>query len=274
MVSINSTANSAVLANLRQINNDIATSQMRIGTGKRVNSAADDASAWKMAQTIRSDMKAQSNLATGIARSKGRADAAIKAIDSIVTLVGKIKEVADGVTTSNADAAGITVATNKVTALEAQIASVLSGAGFDGDNWLNTATATKTTTIGINSGAPATVAVSTIDISLAASYTAVTGAATTTVAEFGTLSGLITTLVDTLSGYQGTLSTFSESLGIQQDFQTAMKSVRETALSNLVDADLTEENAKISALQTQQALAYQALSIGNAASQNILRLFQ
>ena len=49
---------------------------------------------------------------------------------------------------------------------------------------------------------------------------------------------------------------------------------RRSALSSLLDADLTEESAKITALQTQQQLAYQALAITNSSAQNVLRLFQ
>jgi flagellin len=37
---------------------------------------------------------------------------------------------------------------------------------------------------------------------------------------------------------------------------------------------MEEESAKLSALQTQQQLAVQSLSIANSSGQNILRLFQ
>jgi len=42
----------------------------------------------------------------------------------------------------------------------------------------------------------------------------------------------------------------------------------------LVDADIEEESTKLKALQTQQQLAVQALSIADSSSQNVLSLFR
>jgi flagellin len=42
----------------------------------------------------------------------------------------------------------------------------------------------------------------------------------------------------------------------------------------LVDADMSEESTKLQALQTQQQLGIQALSIANSNSQSILSLFR
>ena len=45
-------------------------------------------------------------------------------------------------------------------------------------------------------------------------------------------------------------------------------------VSKLVDADMNEESTKLKALQTQQQLGIQALSIANSNAQNILSLFR
>ena len=42
----------------------------------------------------------------------------------------------------------------------------------------------------------------------------------------------------------------------------------------LVDADMNQESTRLQALQVQQQLGIQALSIANSSSQSILRLFQ
>lgn len=54
---------------------------------------------------------------------------------------------------------------------------------------------------------------------------------------------------------------------------TLMKS-NDRAIGTLVDADIEEESTKLKALQTQQQLAVQTLSIANSASQNVLSLFR
>ena len=45
-------------------------------------------------------------------------------------------------------------------------------------------------------------------------------------------------------------------------------------VGNLVDADLSKESARLQALQVQQQLGVQALSIANSGPQMILSLFQ
>lgn len=45
-------------------------------------------------------------------------------------------------------------------------------------------------------------------------------------------------------------------------------------ISQLVDADLNEESAKLKSLQTQEQLAIQALGLANRYSQNILSMFE
>ena len=45
-------------------------------------------------------------------------------------------------------------------------------------------------------------------------------------------------------------------------------------VGTLVDADMNEESTKLQALQVQQQLGIQALSIANSSSQSILKLFQ
>ena len=50
--------------------------------------------------------------------------------------------------------------------------------------------------------------------------------------------------------------------------------VIDKGVGRLVDADMNEESTRLKALQTQQQLGIQALSIANSNSQNILSLFR
>ena len=45
-------------------------------------------------------------------------------------------------------------------------------------------------------------------------------------------------------------------------------------VGTLVDADMNQESTKLQALQVQQQLGIQALSIANSSSQSIMKLFQ
>jgi flagellin len=274
MYGINTSVNTSVLASLRQINSDISATQTRIGTGKKINSASDNAAVWSTSQSIKSDLKAQEGLTSGIAVAKGKADTAVAAIDTIVNLLGQIKTIA--ASTAANPPSSYTAVTNQVTALKAQITAAVAGAKFQGINLLSDADGTLAATIGVAGGTAQTVSVTTIrqddtadTLGVFNAIGTITDAATAT-----TLSTGVDTAVAALGAYQASLSTFSTALGIQADFQKTLSGIRQNALSELLDADLTEESAKVTALQTQQQLAYQALSIGNSSSQNILRLFQ
>ena len=60
----------------------------------------------------------------------------------------------------------------------------------------------------------------------------------------------------------------------QQTFLNALMDANDRAVGALIDANMEEESTKLRALQTQQQLAVQSLSIANAGASNVLRLFQ
>ena len=60
----------------------------------------------------------------------------------------------------------------------------------------------------------------------------------------------------------------------QKTFVDTLMKANDRTIGTLVDADIEEESTKLKALQTQQQLAVQSLSIANSSSQNILSLFR
>ncbi|MGI9479653.1 MAG: flagellin [Hyphomicrobiaceae bacterium] len=61
---------------------------------------------------------------------------------------------------------------------------------------------------------------------------------------------------------------------LQKDFTSSLMASIERGISSLIDADMNEESTRLQALQVQQQLGIQALSIANSSSQNILALFR
>ena len=60
----------------------------------------------------------------------------------------------------------------------------------------------------------------------------------------------------------------------QKSFIDTLMKANDRTIGTLVDADIEEESTKLKALQTQQQLGVQALSIANSSSQNIMSLFR
>lgn len=60
----------------------------------------------------------------------------------------------------------------------------------------------------------------------------------------------------------------------QKSFISALSDAVDRGIGTLVDADMNKESARLSALQVQQQLGVQALSIANASNQSIQQLFR
>ena len=70
------------------------------------------------------------------------------------------------------------------------------------------------------------------------------------------------------------LGAINKRISMQEDFVSNLMDSIDKGIGRLVDADMSEESTKLKALQTQQQLGIQSLSIANTNSQNILSLFQ
>jgi len=71
-----------------------------------------------------------------------------------------------------------------------------------------------------------------------------------------------------------TIGSMSTLLKSQQEFTQQLMDINTSSIGSLVDANIEEESTKLKALQTQQQLGIQSLSIANASSQNVLSLFR
>ncbi len=91
------------------------------------------------------------------------------------------------------------------------------------------------------------------------------------------LEGMIMAVDSTLKSMTDTAATLgavNARIANQNEFVKSLTDVIDKGVGRLVDADMNEESTKLKALQTQQQLGIQALSIANSNSQNILSLFR
>lgn len=86
----------------------------------------------------------------------------------------------------------------------------------------------------------------------------------------GNIEGLLQTSIDAAASFGSAQSR----IDIQKDFVSELSDSLKAGIGTLVDADMEEASARLQALQVQQQLATQALSIANQAPQSILSLFR
>jgi flagellin len=111
-----------------------------------------------------------------------------------------------------------------------------------------------------NAGSGGLGALSSIDVSTAA------GAATA----LGNIEAMLQTSIDAAAEFGSTQTR----IDIQSEFVGKLTDSLRAGIGTLVDADMEETSARLQALQVQQQLGVQALSIANQAPQSILSLFR
>jgi flagellin len=84
----------------------------------------------------------------------------------------------------------------------------------------------------------------------------------------------VDTMLSNLTDSAATLGSINMRIEMQDDFVSTLMDVIDKGIGRLVDADMNEESTRLKALQTQQQLGIQALSIANSNAENILQLFK
>ncbi len=77
-----------------------------------------------------------------------------------------------------------------------------------------------------------------------------------------------------LTNAGSTLGAAQKRVELQSEFALALRDAIATGIGRLVDADMNEASTRLKALQTQEQLAVQSLSIANGNAENIVQLFR
>lgn len=241
---------------------DLSTRAGAAGTGTDIAAAAftvSGAAAAALGSTA--TLTVVGDVATA-ARSANRVLAGDSyAIGGLTGVTGAVRYVARDGDSVNDIAAGLAERINLQAAADGiQLTATVSGAAITLTNNTGAAvTATGTlTTGGTTSGGLETLSL--IDVSTEDGATAALSA----------IEGLIQTTVSA----QAALGTSENRIEIQNEFMGKLIDSFKSGIGSLVDSNLEEAAARLQALQVQQQLGTQALSIANQAPQSILALFR
>ncbi|MBB4573497.1 flagellin [Rhizobium sp. MC63] len=291
----------AALQTLRGINDGLEATQNRVSSGYRVEKASDNAAYWSIATTMRSDNKALSAVSDALGLGAAKVDTAYSAMDSAIDVISEIKAKIVAATEKGVDK---TKVQEEIGQLQQQLLSIAQSASFSGENWVAGADGTKSVVSTFVRDGNGNVSVKTTDYILDTSSTGNVLFGMTSTGTIETSSGIIGTSYGTIGSiYSMDISTFgsaeismaltsieagleamtkaasqlgsiSTRIELQENFVGALSDSIDSGVGRLVDADMEEESSKLTALQTQQQLAIQSLSIANSSAQNILTLFR
>ncbi|RZJ29846.1 MAG: flagellin [Brevundimonas sp.] len=262
------------LQNLSNTNSRLADVQGRVSTGLKVQGAKDNAAIWAIAQTQRADVGALGAVKQSLDRATSIADVALSAGESVSDLLNQLKEKVTAAKDSSLKTQSRQLLDADFKALMKAIKSAIDNASFDGGNILNGSLTTGIKFLA-NADASAFVTLSSknlslggsiLELSLSDSLLTLTGA-----------TNALTKLDDSitqLNAALGEIGAQAKQIEAHNTFVSKLIDTLESGIGNLVDADLAKESARLQALQVQQQLGAQSLSIANQAPQIILSLFQ
>jgi flagellin len=265
------------LLQLQQTANLIDQTQVRLSTGKRVNSALDNAINFFTAQGL--DNRA--NDLSGLLDSMSNAINTIQAANNGISAITKLVQSAQALTSQAKQTTDTTTRGNLASQFDAlltQIGQLAGDAGFNGVNLLGG----DNLTVNFNEDATSSTSINGVDytnanatplgIANSVNWNAANTAAGD--ANIATAAANLTAALTTLRSESQTLGASLSTVQIRQDFTKATINTLQTGSADLTLADSNEEGANLLALQTRQQLSTTALSLAAQADQNVLRLFQ
>ena len=306
---LTNTSAMTALQNLAATQKSLTTTQSQISSGLRVATASDNAAYWSIATTMKSDTGALSAVTDALNLGSSVVGTATAALNSTITLLNKMKD--DVVTAQTSGTDPLQVQTD-ISAQQASLINIMASASFNGVNLLDGSSPSATVVSSFSRNASGT-SVGTINIdtsgialtstggpggllgtSLGVSSASGTGGAagtaagglyasdsilaftisgSTTATDLTALSTAIDAAITNVTKAGASLGAYKTNIDNQSSFVSSLSDAITSGVGSLVDADMNVASTRLQALQTQQQLGIQSLSIANQNSQLILKLF-
>ncbi|MDL2404857.1 flagellin [Rhizobium calliandrae] len=292
----------AALQTLRGISSNLQSTQNAVSSGLRISKASDNAAYWSIATTMKSDNSAIGAVSDALGLGAAKVDTATTAVTSALDIVSQIKSKLVTAMEGSVDKGQVQ---EEIGQLQQQLESVAQSASFNGENWVVAASGDSASVVSsFIRGTNGTVSVSTTSYKFDSSATgnvlfgSNAGTIQTTSGILGTVDStvgasvfslnitgmtggqissalnMVQTALNSMTSMGSRLGSISTRIDLQTTFASSLSNAIQSGVGKLVDANMEAESSKLSALQTQQQLAVQSLSIANSSTQNILSLFR
>ena len=299
---ITNSAAMTALQSLTQTMKGLETTQNRISTGYRVSTAADNAAYWSIATIMRSDHSALSTVQDALNLGASTIDVAYTGLKGAIDVTSQIKTKLVAAAQPGVDRTKIQA---EVSQLQKQLTSISNSAVFSGQNWLSVDSsaasynATKSIVGSYQHDGAGVVSISTIDLDIStvslldangnigildgngangnSVLTLDISALTDAPADLVTLTEMtedVDEAIAKMTSAGSDLGSVKSRVGLQQSFVKNLMDSIDKGIGALIDADMNAESTRLQALQVQQQLGVQALSIANQSAQSILSLFR
>lgn len=254
---------------LTNINQKIGMHQLRLATGKKINSASEDPAGYQLARSLETRKRGLEAALQNVSQAKNVMNVAEGGYQNIMDILQTIKEKATQAADTALSSTQRSSIHDQMTALMTEIDEIVSETTFNGDSLIDGG---YTGAFHTGEGANDELSVSLGDADSAAlsinslSLTTASGAS----AAITTASSAIDTLasrIQDVGEYKVRLASKERTLSVAITNADATRSVIE-------DADFAKEQMEVLKLQILQQTAVSSLSQANSAPQVVLSLFR
>lgn len=275
------TNNSAMVAlqTLKGINSNLAKTQDQIATGKDIASAKDGSAIWSISKVMESDVAGFDAVSKSLSLGESTVAVASAGAEKIVEIFKEMKQLAVSANSENVDFDKI----NKdIVSRAEQITSIIGAAQFNGANLLasdvdgngGTSVSVISSLDRVGSAVPTPSQITVDSVDFEANLDMSTLTVITDVTTAATALADIEAFLVTATNGAADLGASAAQIKGQNEFISKLTDAMKSGIGSLVDADMEEASARLQALQTQQQLGVQALSIANQAPQTLMSLFR
>ena len=261
---------------LSQNQSSLATSMQRLSSGMRVNTAADDAAGLAISQRMTTQVRGMNvairNANDGISLAQ-TADGALASVGSSLQRMRELAVQAQNSTNSGSDKDSLN---QEFQQLGAEIGRVLGGTSFNGAAILGGSAGSLTFQVGANTTANDTISITTSNMSIDPSITAVTGGKIdSTVASGTALNAVINNIDAAINDVNSQRAIFGATQNrfsaVITNLQTSVEN-QSAASSRITDADFAAETANMSRAQILQQAGTAMVAQANQLPQQVLKL--
>lgn len=244
---------------LNAINQQLGVRQLRLATGKRINSVADDPSGYTIAKQMEARARVLGAAVNNIGDAKNMANTAEQALQTVRDLLTTVKEkvaaAGDPVADKNALA-------NDVNQLTTEINDIITKTDFNGTQLFNSATFSAKFQVGAGT-------TDTVDLTWSASFASIASLTSTTIGGYS-----VDTQVSTVETALQTMGSLISRMDAKESNLNVAITNTQAAQSRIFDADIAKEQLEATKLSILQQTAVTQLAAANSSNQVFLTLFR
>jgi len=274
MVLAISTNTGALMASAAaaSVNKDMETSMERLSTGKRINSASDDAAGVAIASRLSSEIRGTNMAIRNALDGQALIDTAEGAHNEVESIMQRMRELAVQATNGTNDANDRTNLNSEFTQLKAEINRIANTTTWAGQSLINAASE-FTFQIGGRSGETLVVSITSLHISGQSTLTLSDGSISTATTASAAIN-LIDISIKNLNAQRAALGAKSNRLDYTVNNLTNISTQLEGGRGRIEDADFAVESTNLAKSQILQQASTAMLAQANASKQNVLSLLQ